>query len=129
MTDHEQARELLEAAKRDLSALRGMGDAEIFADEIFGFHVQQAIEKSFKAWLALLGETYPTTHNLERLLKALAMRDPGAVRFEELTGYAPYAVVLRYADAAPQRGAIDRREALLRVEALFERVRRLMEDG
>ena len=129
MTDLEQARELLEAARRDLSALRGMGDAEIFADEIFGFHVQQAVEKSFKAWLALLGETYPTTHNLERLLKALATRDPGAVRFDELTGYAPYAVVLRYADAAPQRGAIDRREALLRVEALFERVRRLMEDG
>ena len=129
MSDLEQARELLAAAERDLSALRGMGDAEIFADEIFGFHIQQAVEKSFKAWLALLGETYPTTHNLERLLKALATRDPGAVRFEELTGYTPYAVVLRYADAAPQRGSIDRREALLRVETLFERVRRLMEDG
>ena len=61
MSDRKQARELIEAAERDLSALRGMGDAGVFADEIFGFHVQQAVEKSFKAWLALLGETYPTT--------------------------------------------------------------------
>ena len=29
-----------------------MGDVIVFADEIFGFHAQQAIEKSLKAWLA-----------------------------------------------------------------------------
>ncbi len=53
MNDLEQARELASAAERDISALRGMDDAAIFADEIFGFHVQQAAEKLFKAWLAL----------------------------------------------------------------------------
>jgi HEPN domain-containing protein len=57
MNDLEQARELASAAERDISALRGMDDAAIFADEIFGFHVQQAAEKLFKAWLALQGET------------------------------------------------------------------------
>lgn len=30
------------AAQKDISALRGMEDATVFADEIFGFHVQQA---------------------------------------------------------------------------------------
>lgn len=49
MSDLEQARELVGAAERGISALRGMGDAAVFADEIFGFHVQQAAEKLFKA--------------------------------------------------------------------------------
>ena len=52
MSDLEQARELAGAAERDISALHGMGDSAIFADEIFGFHVQQAAEKLLKAWLA-----------------------------------------------------------------------------
>ncbi len=39
MSDLEQAQELFRAAERDISALRGMGDAAVFADEIFGFHV------------------------------------------------------------------------------------------
>ena len=55
MSDPRQARVLLEAAEFDVSALRGMGDAAVFADAVFGFHVQQAAEKSFKAWLALSG--------------------------------------------------------------------------
>ncbi len=38
MTDLEHARELLDAAKRDLRALEAMGDAFAFAEEVFGFH-------------------------------------------------------------------------------------------
>ena len=53
MSDLDQARELVGAAQKDISARRGMGDVAVFADEIFGFHVQQAAEKLFKAWLAL----------------------------------------------------------------------------
>ncbi len=52
MNDPEQVRQLVGAAKRDISALRSMVDATVFADEIFGFHVQQATEKLLKAWLA-----------------------------------------------------------------------------
>jgi hypothetical protein len=40
MSDVKQARTLFGAATRDLSAIRGMFDSEVFADEIFGFHVQ-----------------------------------------------------------------------------------------
>ena len=45
MSDIKQARTLFGAATRDLVAIRGMFDPEVFADEIFGFHVQQAAEK------------------------------------------------------------------------------------
>ena len=69
MRDLEQARALLETAHRDLTALRGMGDTGTFAEEIFGFHVQQAAEKALKAWLALEEVVYPKTHDhLQRRL-------------------------------------------------------------
>jgi hypothetical protein len=38
MSDREHARALLEMARKDLTALRAMGDAVAFSDEIFGFH-------------------------------------------------------------------------------------------
>ena len=129
MSDLEQARELIEAAERDLSALRGMGDAGVFADEIFGFHVQQAVEKSFKAWLALLGEVYPLTHDLGELLTLLITRDGDVSWFEELIEYTPYAIRLRYAGTEPRGEPLDRDAILPRVEALLERVRRLLENG
>ena len=49
MTDIKQADAMMRMAHRDMVALHGMRDAAVFADEIFGFHVQQAIEKSLKA--------------------------------------------------------------------------------
>ena len=66
MSDLKCARILVEAADKDVAALHLWATAA-FADEIF-LHAQQAAEKSFKAWLALLGETYPLTHDLQRLL-------------------------------------------------------------
>lgn len=45
MSDIKQANAMLAMARRDIKALGGMHDAGIFADEIFGFHVQQAVEK------------------------------------------------------------------------------------
>lgn len=57
MSDPKAARVLVVAAERDIAALRGMDNASFFADEIFGFHTQQAAEKLFKAWLALPGVT------------------------------------------------------------------------
>ena len=59
MSDPKQARVLLEAAKRDVSALRGMGDAAPFDEEVFGFHAQQSAEKPYKAWLASPSHVWP----------------------------------------------------------------------
>ena len=64
MNQNEEARLLLNLAQRDLKALSGMADPEIFADEIFGFHVQQVIEKSLKAWLTCKSLRYPKTHDI-----------------------------------------------------------------
>ena len=46
MSDLDSARRLVNAADRDMSALGGMMDASVFADEVFGFHAQQAAESS-----------------------------------------------------------------------------------
>ena len=101
----------------------------MFADEIFGFHVQQAAEKLFKAWLALLGETYPITHDLTELLEMLTSPEPDAACFDALIDYTPFAVQLRYGASDAGSAALDRGEALGRAEALLEEVqRRLMKE-
>lgn len=51
MADLEHANSLLRMAYKDFNALLGMQGNVLFADEIFGFHVQQAVEKALKAWL------------------------------------------------------------------------------
>ena len=129
MSDPEQARVLLAAAERDVSALRGMGDAAVFADEIFGFHVQQAAEKLFNAWLALLGEAYPMTHDQTELLEMLTSPEPDAARFDALIDYTPYAVQFRYGASDAGSAPLERGEALGRAEALLEEAqRRLMKE-
>jgi HEPN domain-containing protein len=64
----ELARLSLEKAQQDLVAVRKwLTDADI-ADEIIGFHIQQAIEKSLKAVLLRRTIDYPHTHNLRLLI-------------------------------------------------------------
>lgn len=128
MSDGKQVSLLLAAAERDLIALHGMKDITVFADEIFGFHVQQAVEKLFKAWLALLGETYPTTHNLARLLEMLNTHGVETKDFDELVEFTPYAVQFRYAPSEPNSIPLDREQAVEGVRALFEVVRRKLND-
>ena len=105
MSDLKQARMLLEAAQKDVSALRGMDDAAVFADEIFGFHAQQAAEKLLKAWLASLGEAYPLSHDLASLLDVLRTCGADVARFDELVDYTRYAVRLRYTPRRTRREA------------------------
>ena len=128
MSDLKQARALLEAAERDYSALRGMGDAAVFADEVFGFHAEQAVEKLLKALLALLGQTYPATHDLARLVDMLKEHDAEAARFDELVEYTPYAVQFRYGAGDPGAIPLDRDTAIQRVKVLLKEVRQRLED-
>ena len=124
MNDRDHARELVSAAEKDISALRGMDDATVFADEIFGFHVQQAVEKLFKAWLASLGESYPLSHDLGNLLHMLSVRGTDVVRFDGLVDYTRYAVRLRYTGTDSDVCPLDRSQAIEQVEALLAVVRR-----
>ncbi len=48
MADPKQADAMLRMARREYTALKGMVDAAVFADEIFGFHVQQAVDVALK---------------------------------------------------------------------------------
>ena len=126
MNDPEQARILLDTARRDLTALHGMDDAEIFADEIFGFHVQQTVEKLLKAWLTLKGVSYPRTHDLRLLINQLAQHgvDPGPLR--ALIEYQTFACRLRYEGLPSDDNPLDRDAARNEVDALFDRVQLLL---
>ena len=124
MSDVKCAKMLYCAAERDIAALRFMRHSEEVPDEVFGFHVQQATEKLLKAHLAVLGETYPLTHNIEALLDVLTRRGIATESFRKLVSYTPYAVEFRYQGIGPEYETIDRKDALGRVETLREQVRR-----
>ena len=124
MTDPKCARVLLDAARRDVGALRVMHRSDEVSDEVFGFHVQQAAEKALKARLALLGETYPLTHNLEALLDLLEGLGVATEPYRKMVGYTPYAVEFRYEVVDSGTESLDRNEALSLAESLLEEVRR-----
>ena len=129
MSDVKCARMLIRAAERDLDALRFMSDSDEISDEVFGFHVQQAVEKSLKAHLGLLGDAYPLTHNLEALLDLLAERGIATESFRKLISYTPYAVEFRYQGVGPDYEPIDREDALGLVETLLDQVGRQLEEA
>ena len=122
MSDTKCARMLLEAARRDIEALRVMRHSDGLPEEVYGFHVQQASEKLLKAWIALSGARYPLTHSIETLLKLLADRGIDTEPFVDLSAYTPYAVEFRYAGVGPDARPINRVGALEGVEALLEQV-------
>lgn len=128
MSDVKCARMMYRAAERDFLTLRSM-TADAPAESV-GFHVQQAAEKAFKAWLALLGEKYPHTHSIETLLGRLAQRGAATEPFRDLIDFTPYAVEFRYTGVDQDSEPIDREAASALIEALLESVRReLAEDG
>lgn len=123
MSDIKQAQAMLRMAHRDLNALRGMQNAEIFAEEIFGFHVQQAVEKCLKAWMCAVGITYPLTHQISRLL--VLLRDAGADvdAFWWLDEFTIYAHQARYEEGHAAADAPLERENLIQsVGALVSQV-------
>ena len=125
MSDPKQAAVLLFAAERDFDAIRRMLDPG-FYDEVFGQHVQQAVEKFLKAWLCLLGEQYPFRHDLQELMGLLEEQGILVEDFTALVQYTPYASELRYLDKKIE--PLKRSEAVQLVEKLRDRVRGLWEE-
>jgi hypothetical protein len=114
-------------AEKDLRALKAMGDVIVFADEVFGFHTQQAIEKSLKAWLAFLHVEYPLTHNLSALLVLLQQRGCDVETFQGLGFYSPFAVVFRYGETGMPLPVLDRSAVCSQVQSLFDHVKDIIE--
>lgn len=88
--------ELLELAKRDYKAALVLAHAEEPQTDTGGFHLQQAVEKSLKAWLAIKGVAYPRTHDLSLLLGLLEDHGQNIEPFWSLLELNPFAVQFRY---------------------------------
>ena len=118
----EEVRHLLAVAHKDLRALQGMSDSSIFADEIFGFHAQQAAEKALKAWLAAFGVEYPRTHDLSLMLTLLDAQGQDVTPYLGLIELNPYAVQYRYEAFEDLGSPIDRSAVQTAVHALISAV-------
>jgi len=126
MSDTEEARELFVMARKDLKAIKAMGDSPEFDDEIFGFHAQQAIEKSLKAWMVLLDLEYPLKHNLITLLGMIDNRGVDVSRFRGLAKYTAFGVQFRYEQSEPAGVSLNRAEVIRDVTGIVEHVERLI---
>lgn len=125
MTDPKCARMMLRLASRDARALDAMRNSDAVTEEVFGFHLQQAAEKAFKGWIAVLGGLYELTHDLDELLQQLedCGADPGDLdRFRALARFTPYAVEYRYEGVAEWVEPIDRNATTALVAELLEHV-------
>ena len=99
-----------------------MSDNEAFADEIVGFHAQQAAEKLLKAWIAIHGQVFQLTHNLGVLLDALRDHEPEADRFRGLIALNPFAVQFRYEAITGDMERLDRKGLARSLQSLLESV-------
>jgi HEPN domain-containing protein len=114
MTPLDLARVLLTKAPQDLAALEVLSTSDV-ADEIVGFHAQQAVEKLVKAVLAAHGVEVPKTHDLRFLFEVASSNGidvPEEV--QETRWLTPWSVAFRYGDELSDR--VDRAAAIMAVE-------------
>ena len=121
---------LLQLAERDAAAVGKMAPDPEFADEIFGFHAQQALEKGAKAMLAAKGIAFARSHDLEPLFTQLA--DAGLIQFsefEDLLDLTDFAVFYRYQPFDTLGGRLDRADVAARVAAFVRSAAELWDAG
>lgn len=94
LIDH--AKLLLLMASKDIKALDLMLMPESVDDEIFGFHAQQAVEKSLKAWVSLAGGVYEKNHDLSMLLLTLRGLGCDIENLKDLIALNAFAAQFRY---------------------------------
>ena len=112
MRQREQAMLLLKKAHHDQALVEKVLGAEDIADDIIGFHCQQAVEKLLKALLSMLGVRFRKTHDLREIMDLLAdSGHPVPDDLQESDALTPYAVLLRY-DAHVPDLSLDRQQAL-----------------
>ncbi|NLI30367.1 MAG: HEPN domain-containing protein [Nitrospiraceae bacterium] len=129
MSGAEEALRMLRMAEKDLRALNGMLDSGIFPDEIFGFHAQQAAEKSLKAWITVLGLKHTYKHDLRPLLIQLQEAGCSVTDLWDLVDLNAFAVQFRYEDFDSNDEPLDRAAVITKVQALFETVQAIIKQG
>jgi HEPN domain-containing protein len=88
--------------------------------QVFGFHAQQAVEKSLKAWLSDHDIVYPRRHTLHTLTQQLAENGCELpTGFHALLCLSPFAARLRYEFWEPTGGPLDRVELARLAEELL----------
>ena len=93
-----EAERMLRVARRDLKAASAMADPEMFDEPSWGFHIQQAAEKALKAWISILEQDYPFTHDLAVLRRLITDFGADPSPFQALDQFSPFAAQLRYDD-------------------------------
>ena len=111
MSPLDTPRQLLALAQKDFKAALILAHAAEPQTDAAGFHLQQAVEKSLKAWLAVRGVAYPRTHDLSLLLGLVEDQGENVAGFWSLLELNPFAVQFRYelpgeefSDFEPARG-------------------------
>jgi HEPN domain-containing protein len=99
MKRHEQAVLLLRKAAQDEALPDEVTGSVKVADEVIGFHCQEAAEKMLKPLLSAAGGALRKTHDLGTLMEALAVADePLPSELDSLDAFTPFASVYRYED-------------------------------
>jgi len=115
-----EAQAMLRVARRDLRAARLLAVDE--ADEAsWGFQMQQAIEKAFKAWILSRDRKVPFTHDIAELLQILGEQGTVISPYLQFSQFTLFAVQLRY-DDEPESLDLDRQHWLPVVQALLDEV-------
>ena len=118
----DQARLMLVMASKDIKAMNSLLSPESADDEIFGFHDQQAVEKSLKAWIVAAGGSYGFIHDIHVLLLNLRELGCDINQFKGLLLLNVYAVRLRYEPLDMPTNTLDRHELLDKVAGLYTHV-------
>ena len=99
MKRHEQAHLLLRKAAQDEALLDEVLTSTKVADEVIGFHCQQAAEKLIKALISSAGGEFRKTHDLNALINSLgALGETLPPEFDMLDALTPFGSLYRYED-------------------------------
>lgn len=99
----EAAELFLAKAASDLAAARSLAADADQADDVVGFHAQQAVEKALKAVVAVRSLEIPRSHDIGLLLRLLAGTElPEDIA--EADWLNPWAVTMRYDQAGGELG-------------------------
>jgi len=122
MPSRDDALMLLGRTEEDIRVAELLAERPEFSDEMFGFHLQQAVEKLLKSLLAAHDQSFPFSHNLYDLVDLCQERKitlPDDV--DHLCLLTPFATVLRYSSVpVGQIDSLDRKCLLVAVQRLRE---------